>query len=293
MHLSILIVNHNGIRFVSGCLESISRYINTDHEIILVDNASTDGSREAVLRDFPSVCVIPSKANIGFSAGNNLAAKHAKGNLFLLLNSDTVLLDDIQPAIDILCAFPDIGNVGALMVDGNLRYRSSAGFFPSLFRLFKISKMTNRNGFLRNGEFPQQGMPGGYPVEWLEASFFLTRSSLWKRLGGLDELFFMYGEDVDYCKRSLDLGFTTAYCPEVRYMHHGGYVPERFPLVLAGIKRYHQKHSGYVMRAFVSAILLCGIIGRIVYHGIIYVLVRSGESRSRMVACWRALISLQ
>ena len=136
--LSILIVNYNGRRFIPDCLGSLRERVSLPHEVILVDNGSADGSADLVRSEFPEVRLIAEGRNHGFTAGNNLAAREARGAYLLLLNTDTILLDDPEPAVALLEQEPDIGVVGARMVDARRAYRPSTGHFPRPGRLIRI-----------------------------------------------------------------------------------------------------------------------------------------------------------
>lgn len=293
MLLSTLIVNHNGGHFLPDCLKSISRHVCVEHEVIIVDNASTDGSRDLIMRDFPGVHLIQSQTNLGFAGGNNLASSHAAGTYLLLLNPDTILLSDILPAISILRNNPGVGTVGSLMIGKNNLYRSSAGYFPKPFKLLKLTSIINTRGFFQNGRFPAEHAPIGYIVDWVEASFFLTRASLWRTAKGFDESYFMYGEEMDYCKRTLSMGFTTAFCPDTRYFHFGGYDPSRFPLIIHALIRYHKKHSDFVKRGVAVVILFSGLLVRCAYYGARFLAGKSGDSKDKFIASWRALLMLR
>ncbi len=285
--LSVVVVNYNGAEWLPGCLDSLRRNVAVCHEVILVDNASTDRSLTLVRERYPEVRIVANDRNAGFAAGNNLGVSNARAGLLLLLNNDTVLLDDPGPAMKLLEADPRIGVVGGRMLGAKSEYRASAGFFPSPMRLVKITSMYERRGPFRDGEFPPS--PPGYPVDWVEGSFMLTSAALWSDLGGMDEGYFMYGEDVDYCKQALLLGRLTFYCPHVRYVHHGGFDVERMVWTVDGFRRFHRKHSGPFRRLLAAGVLGSGLLARAAVSGLRYVFSRRPEQKARARVCWTAL----
>jgi len=287
--LSVLIVNHNGRRFLPDCLDALRSRVSCPHEVIVVDNASTDGSAEWLASACPWVRLLVSRENLGFTAGNNLAARHAGGESLLLLNTDTVLLDDPAPALALLEREADVGVVGAKMLSAEGIYRPSAGHFPAPARLIRIRSMYLSHGPFRDGDFPPR--PESWDCDWIEGSFLLTRRELWQRLGGLDERFFMYGEDVDYCRRALGAGFRTVFCPAISYVHFGGFSVERMAWTVDGFRRFHLEHSGLAQRWLAEGVLSTGLVARSLLAGLRWIVTRDPEQRIRMRTCWTALFA--
>ena len=259
MVLSILIVNFNGKDFMGPCLDSIRKQVTVPYEIIVVDNASLDGSAQYINRNYPEINLIVSKVNLGFAAGNNLAAHSAKGKYLLLLNNDTLLLGDLKSAVDQLSFDPSIGALGCRMHGRTNEYRYSAGHFPSPLRLLFFSTIFNRSGPFKNGDFPE-GSETLYDVDWVEGSFILTSNVLWRSLGGMDENYFMYVEDIDFCKRVNDYGFRVVYFPFLSFLHYGGYSISRLSMLIKGFRRYHRKFSNGIVQLAANFILTVGFI---------------------------------
>lgn len=257
--LSILIVNFNGKDFLGPCFAAIRKHVTVSYEIIVVDNASHDGSAEYVCQSCQEINLIASQVNMGFAAGNNLAARSAGGKYLLLLNNDTLLLGDLKSAVDLLSSDPSIGALGCRMRGRVDEYRYSAGHFPSPLRLLFFSTIFNRSGPFRNGDFPA-GNKTLYDVDWVEGSFILTRRELWQSLGGMDEDYFMYGEDIDLCKRVKDFGFRVVYFPSLSFLHYGGYSSNRLGMLIKGFRRYHRKFSNGFMQLAVHFVLTFGLI---------------------------------
>jgi len=260
--VSIIIVNYNAKHFLTEFVASIERNVTIPFEIIMVDNNSQDGSAAYVRKNLPQVTLIESGTNLGFAKGNNLGAKHARGEYILLLNNDTVLETDLLPAVKILKNNSNVGVVGAKMIGRDGEYRFSAGHFPEPLRLISFASLYDVNGPLAHGNFSY--MSEDYlSVDWVEGSFQFMRRSLWDRLRGMDEGYFMYVEDVDFCKAANILGYATVYCPKVVYTHFGGYDQVRMGMLINGFRLYHTKYSKGLKRYFANAILDVGLAARL------------------------------
>ncbi|MGY0391275.1 glycosyltransferase family 2 protein [Bizionia sp. KMM 8389] len=240
MDLSIIIVNYNGEKFLPDCLNSIeTKCQGFSYEIIIWDNASKDNSIALLQNNYNhKITIIPSKENLGFAGGNNAAAKHATGKHILLLNNDTILLANPLLALKTLEA-PNLGVVGMKMLGAEKEYRFSAGRYPTPLRLLKLSQLFEKRDDFKTGNFkttkPQI-------VDWIEGSFLLTKTEIWRQLNGLDERFFMYAEDIDYCKRVNDLGYQLAYLPIEGYIHYGGYGDSRQAMLKKSLNLYVDIH---------------------------------------------------
>lgn len=285
--LSILIVNFNGKDFLGPCFDSIHKHVTMPHEIIMVDNASCDGSVEYVKKYYPTINLIVSEFNLGFAAGNNLAARSAKGDYLLLLNNDTLLLGDLKSAVALLSSDQSIGVLGCRMRGRANEYRYSTGHFPSPLRLLSFSTIFNRNGPFKTGDFPLSSKTL-YDVDWIEGSFMLTRSELWRSLGGLDEDYFMYVEDIDFCKRVNDSGFRVVYFPFLEFLHFGGYSSSRLGMLIKGFRRYHKKFSIVVVQLAANFVLTFGLILKAAVYALI-ALARGRGVGEKSLSCLKAL----
>lgn len=228
--ISIIIVSYNTRYMTLECIRSIIRETSDIHyEIIVLDNASTDGSVEAIRAEFcDQVRLIDLDENIGFAAGNNRIASLAKGRLFLLLNPDTVVLEHaINNIIEFYLLHPQKGIYGGrtLFADGSLNPSScwSKQTLPSL--IFQALGLTSI--FRKSNIFNPEGM-GGWDrlgerdVDIVSGCFLLIRSDLWRRLGGFNEKYFMYGEEADLCLRSRYLGAQPVVTSSATIIHYGG-----------------------------------------------------------------------
>lgn len=227
--VSVIVISYNTRAMTLECLHSV--YAETraaSIEVIVVDNGSTDGSAEAIGNEFPQARMIASDTNLGFAAGNNLAAKQASGRYLLLLNPDTVVLN---AAIDRLVAFadahPEAGLYGGrtLYPNGQLNPPSCwrrPSIWSSLCRAVGISGAFKNSGWLNADAYGGWDRDTVRAVDIVSGCFLLIRRELWERLGGFDTSYFMYGEDWDLCFRAQRLGATCLFCPDAEIIHYGG-----------------------------------------------------------------------
>ncbi len=227
--VSILVVSYNTRALTLAALQSAVRETHdTAFEIIVVDNASTDGSASAIAETFPGIRLIASPANLGFAAANNLAARSARGRFLLLLNPDTVVLDR---AIDRLHAFslarPEARIWGGRTVfaDGTLNPASCWGRMTPWNLFCRAAGLT---AMFRDTEFFNREAYGGWArdtvreVDIVSGCFLMIERAFWCELGGFDPAFFMYGEEADLCLRARALGARPAVTPEATIVHLGG-----------------------------------------------------------------------
>ncbi|RBP34667.1 hypothetical protein DFR65_101564 [Oceanihabitans sediminis] len=238
--LSIIIINYNGERFLKDCIESIKKTCQgISYEIIIVDNASQDNSIQVLEKEFATdITLIKSKDNLGFAKGNNLGVSKSNGEFILLLNNDTILRHSLQPAIE---AFKtnNVGIVGIKMLGKDSEYRHSAGYFPSASRLIKLSRLYKFTNGFKTGDFKDLAPKS---VDWVEGSFLMTKKAIWHKVKGLDEDYFMYVEDIDFCKKVTTHNFKVLYLPNIEYLHFGGYGASREHMLKEGFKKYINKH---------------------------------------------------
>jgi GT2 family glycosyltransferase len=222
--LSVVIVNWNTRELIRNCLASLARHLlGVDHEVIVVDNASHDGSPEMIAADFPDVRLIRNAENVGFGAANNQAMRLARGKWFLLLNSDTELVDDsVARLFARVRTAPGLGVAHCRLRFPDGRLQHSAYRFPSvrlaLFEGTGIYKLLPR----RAGAI----LLGGYwdyederDVDWVAGAFMLLPREVFAQTGGFDERLFMYGEDLEWCYRIRDLGWRIRYYPDAALVH--------------------------------------------------------------------------
>ena len=263
--VSILLVSFNSKHHMDECLQSIERHVSVDHEVILIDNGSIDGTADHVRASFPSVRVFESQTNLGFTGGNNVAARHARGTFLLLLNCDTVLLTDIAHGLRILREDARVGVVGARMYGRDGELRANTGHFPKPWRLWKFTLQWSKPLAKPFGESAHRA----FQHDWIEGSFLLTPRSNWEAVGGMDESGFMYTEDVEFCAHTLERGLRSVQCSQLMYLHFGGYSVERMSYLYAGYRRFHASCSSPGMRQRADLVLLLGLFPRLLVFGLL------------------------
>jgi len=270
--LYVIIVNWNVRELLAACLRSLQAHPATTHAqaVIVVDNASADGSVDMLRRDFPDAHVIANATNRGFTGGNNDGLKYAQGlvlssqinlaagqlapeNYFLLLNPDT----EVTPgALDALLACAD-AQMDAGAVGPQLRYpdgsiQSSRRRFPSLkTALFESTWLQSFAPRKLLDDFYMRDTPNDQPCEcdWLVGAAILARAGAIRQIGLFDENFFMYSEELDLCKRLCGAGWRVAYCPSAVIVHHEGKSSEqasarRMINFNTSKVKYFRKHHG-------------------------------------------------
>lgn len=194
------------------------------YEVIVADNRSTDESWKVLIEEFPKVKFLALEENFGFAKANNLAIKNALGEYILILNPDTEIeSNDIKTLLDFADSKENFGCLGVRMHDANGNFlpeskRSVPDMFNSFEKLFTGFKKNNSKSYYRNdiGEFDVA------EVEVITGAFFLCKKAVYEKVGGLDEKYFMYGEDVDLCYTLLQNGFRNYYYGEISILHHKG-----------------------------------------------------------------------
>lgn len=236
MKLAIVIVNYNVKYYLKQCLQSvfhadrkISENEDIEVEVWVVDNDSVDGSADMIRQDFPNVHLIENHENVGFARANNQALAQIEGaDLVLLLNPDTVIpCDTLTECVRFMQHHPDCGGLGVKMVDGKGRYHkeSKRGFPTPEAAFFKISGLihlfphSKRIAAYYMGHLDPNAV---HSIDILCGAFLMFRQEVYKKIGGLDEDYFMYGEDIDYSWRIRSAGYQNYYLPTTRIIHYKG-----------------------------------------------------------------------
>ncbi|RBA29703.1 glycosyltransferase family 2 protein [Flavobacterium tibetense] len=240
LQLSVVIVNYNGLQFLKNCLDSLEEKLDAIlYEIIILDNDSRDESCTFIKENYPEVKLIESKINYGFAKGNNQAVKYAKGKYLLLFNNDTILLNRIESALELLEQDKTIGVIGINMLNAKKKYIPASGIFPNYKNMFRFKNMFLMGYEFKAGKFSKDY----YEVDWLGGSFLLLLRETYSRVGGFDEDYFMYVEDVDFCKRIEKLGLKRVFMSRLNYIHYVGFNTKKNPLIVKGYKIYLKKHK--------------------------------------------------
>lgn len=227
--LSVIIVNYNVRYFLEHCLNAVRKACkNIEAEIFVVDNASTDGSREFLEGRFSNVTFIWNETNLGFSKANNLALALTKGDYVLFLNPDTIVAEDsFEKCIDYFATHADCGAMGVHMIDGagNFLKESKRSFPEPMTSFYKMTGLCNlfpaSKTFAKYyaGHLPENKTAS---VEVLSGAYMMISRKILNRTGGFDEQYFMYGEDIDLSYRIKKTGFKNIYFADTTIIHFKG-----------------------------------------------------------------------
>lgn len=268
--LSIVIVSWNVRDLLQNCLLSI--YFPHGHdstltiETIVVDNASTDDSVEMVRQTFPQVTLIANADNRGFTGGNNQGLAAGRGRYALLLNPDTKVLDDaLIRMVAYMDAHPNVGALGPMLLNPDGSVQSSRRRFPTPATAF-IESTTLQNWFphhrlLRDYYVLDKPDDAITKVDWVTGACLLTRRETLDQIGPLDETYFMYSEELDWCRRAKSAGWQVVYYPEAQVFHHRGQSSEQvkvFQIIRFNRSKicYFRKYHGTLVAASLRAFLL-------------------------------------
>ncbi len=225
MELSIIIVNYNVTPLLRNCLHSIYHWVrDINFEVIVIDNNSPDVSWKVLQQEFPLVTFIANPINEGFSKANNKAVAEAKGDYLLLLNPDTEFESDkMRKALDFAISKDNFGCLGARMHDSNGSFlpeskRSVPNMMNSFEKLFTNSKKNSAKSYYRNDISETDVVE----VDVVTGAFLLCERSKYLKIGGLDEAYFMYGEDIDLCYTFLQNGCQNYYYGQMSILHIKG-----------------------------------------------------------------------
>lgn len=228
LDLSILIVTYNSARLIGALLDRLTQDMKSmAAEVIIVDNASQDGTAELIRQQYPWVHLVASKENLGFAAGNNLAARAAMGRYLLLLNPDAIPdAGALRQALVMLDQQADVGLAGGELrgVDG--QRQPSARMFPTLrdefFTLSGLAARFPQSRFFARLDRHWANAEEAAVVDWIPGAFVFIPTQVFAKLGGFDERFFMYYEEVDLCQRLQQAHLKIYYWPSLKAMHIGG-----------------------------------------------------------------------
>lgn len=255
MDLSIIIVNWNTEDYLRACLRSV--FDTTEgilFEVIVVDNASSDGSVAMVEREFPQVRLVANSDNRGFAAANNQGMARAKGRYILLLNSDTMVLDDVIAAtLRYAEAHEEAAVVGCRVLNADRSLQPTCFMYPSLLNMLLSSsylyKLFPRNRFFGRERMTWWDRNDIRDVDVVTGCFMVVRKKAIEEIGRMDEGFHMYGEETDWCYRFKQAGWRVVFTPAGQIVHYGGassrQKPAQMALQLRGsILLFLRKHRG-------------------------------------------------
>jgi GT2 family glycosyltransferase len=225
---SVIVVSYNTREILRACLDSLFAAIgNRQVEVIVVDNASRDSSADMIAESFPEVRLVRSPTNLGFAAANNVGFELARGRHLILLNPDTLLAPEaIGRALDHMEANPGVGLAGGRLLGRSGEDEPSARLFPSFLNEFLVltglAARFPHSRFL--GRFDRTWADPAEPavVDWVPGAFTIIRRDALTEVGGFDERFFLYYEEVDLCRRFKAAGWEIWYWPDIVVRHWGG-----------------------------------------------------------------------
>lgn len=301
MDLSVVIVSWNVRDLLRRCLGSVLASRGVTLEVIVVDNASSDGSAEMVRRDFPQVRLVANSENRGFPAANNQGITLSRGRYVLLLNPDTEVIND---ALATMVAFADgerdVGVVGPQLLNPDGTVQSSRRRFPTLTTAFFEStwlqpyaprRLLQRYYVLDRPDDEVQD------VDWVTGAALMARREAIDEAGLLDEGFFMYSEELDWCRRFRDAGWRVVYLPTARIIHHVGksseqVLPARHIHFQTSKVRYFRKYHGPVAAEVLRWFLLGNYAWQLGLEGGKWLVGHKRPLRAQRIgAYWRVLCS--
>lgn len=263
--LSIIIVNYNVKEFLKNLLHSIQKAAqNLSIEIIVVDNASDDGSVEMIKEKFPDVILIANEKNLGFGRANNIGLKKARGKYFLLINPDTLVAEDtFIKLIEFFETHPEAGMAGCKILnpDGTLQLacrRSFPGPWTSFTKVTGLSNLFPKSKLFARYNLTYLDENQTYEVDAISGSFMMLRKEVYEKVGGFDEQFFMYGEDLDLCYRIQKAGYKIFYVHTTQIIHYKGESTKRSSLDETRVF-YNAMHL-FVKKHFASSLIVEAIL---------------------------------
>jgi GT2 family glycosyltransferase len=303
MDVSIVIVSYNTCKLLDECITSIKRETTVSHEIIIVDNASTDNSCQMLCEKYPEIKLIENEANVGFARANNQGFSVATGKYFFMLNPDTVVLDG---AINKLVAFmesnPDVAICGPRNICKNGQLQYSCDHFPSFWNTFcyctGLSRLYPKSKLFSRAYMHYWNYGEVRDVQRMTGCSLLIRATLYKNTCGLDEHYFMYFEETDLCLQAARLRFRTTYVPHAVIVHYGGesskVTGDREVLISKTVSSYYYPSQYYFFRKNYGWLSMLAMRGLDLTYGMFMLLVGitrlDARKRERAVTLGRFLV---
>ena len=269
--LSIVLVSYNAREHLRRCLASLYQHLAAGFEVIVVDNASPDGSADLVAREFPAATLVRNPTNAGFSVAANVGARAAQGDVVLFLNPDSEVDGDpfTGPAA-YLRAHPDVGALGLKVLDPGGSLQLSVRRFPGLAnamfnRYSLLTRLLPGNRYSRRYLMTDWDHGSLSDVDWVSGACLMTTRRTLATVGHFDEAYFWGFEDVDFCQRVHRAGLRVVYYPDASVRHEIGASARTVPLraILArhrGMWRYYRTYLSVF--PLVDLAVLAGIAGR-------------------------------
>jgi hypothetical protein len=306
--VSIIIVSWNVAELLTACLDTILESpvaVNEPDrdkpivEIIVLDSASSDATVSILQERYPQVSLLAQSKNIGFTHGNNIGFKAAQGRYFFLLNPDTEIIDDAIPQmVKYLDENPKIGIVGPHTLNTDGSYQSSRRHFPTKSLAFFESTWLQ--------DFAPKAMMDDFyvhnaaedaviEVDWMQGSALMVRREVYEQIGGLDEGYVMYSEEMDWQKRAKDAGWQVVFLGTATIIHHGGKSTEQIGAqkhiwFQESKLRYFRKHHGKTFAAILRVFLLMNYLWQIAIEGSKSMIGHKREMRQERLRTYWAVV---
>lgn len=251
--LSIVIVTYNCADLIRDCLINLKNKLPDNSEVIVVDNNSSDDSADVVKKTYPAAKLFLQKQNLGFAKANNLAVEKSQGEYLLFLNPDTKVQDaGIAKLLTFIKSHPKAGIIAPKLVKDKGEIQPSVRKLPTVKGAFKEYILGIKNSY--EAYAPKAGAP--IKVECVVAAAILMKKELFEMIGGFDEKYFMYFEDIDLCRKVLKKGFDIYYIPEVSFYHKVGGTKESNINKLAWLKQSTREYHGLIRSYLLEFIFL-------------------------------------
>ena len=287
--VDIILVSYNTAEYTVRAIESIFEQTKiTDVNLIVVDNDSSDNSVELIKDKFPEIELIETGANLGFAGGVNVGAKSGQAEYVLLLNPDTVILDGaIDKLVKFATSHPKSGVWGGVTLNNDLSLnpnnaRARISFKTLLFSATGLSKIFRNSCYFNYDNYGCWDRLSERDVDVITGCFFLTPRSLWESLEGLDETFFMYAEEADYCIRAIEKGYQPRVTPEARIIHHGGVseanLSGKMIKLLKGKAHFIKKHEPSWKQPIYKGLLLAHVFNKYLSSGLAALLKKDAKA---------------
>lgn len=283
--VTIIILNYNTKDLTESCIDYILKNTKLiSYEIIVIDNGSTDESKKMLikLRNKNKIILINNEENLGFAKGNNQGISKARGKYILLLNSDTIIDSNvINKTFAWMEEHPKVGICTCALKNKDGSIQGTGGYFPNLIRVFswmiiqdiplvdrfiKPFHPMKEKSFKRGTEFYKKQKQ----VDWVTGAYLMVRKKVIDQIGMIDEEYFMYTEETDFCYRAKKMGWQVWYLPKWSIVHLGGASGTKENAVLSeykGVKLFYKKHYPLWQYPILRLLLKVGALGRMLLFG--------------------------
>jgi GT2 family glycosyltransferase len=289
--ISIVVISYNTIEMTRACLFSVYQNVGLlNVQVIVVDNDSKDGSALMVRDLFPAAILVNNQDNVGFAVANNQGFRLATGKYILLLNSDTIVLSNVlQRSIEYLHSNPDVGAMGCRVLNTDGTMQPTCSGYPTLGRLFLMTLGLDRfPGLKSHDQYLLRGWQRNTErdVEVISGCYLLVRREIINQVGDLDENFFFFGEETDWCLRMRKAGWRLKFAPVGEIIHHGGGSVKKLNyrrdiMLSEATVRLHRKNGGPIAALLAFIVLGAFNYSRAIVWSLLSIVQPSCNDRAR------------